>query len=63
MKVFYLREPDAASSDVPLIVPIESSAFLTTWFHAIEKRSREWNWGTPESGESINLFNTKSREE
>jgi len=63
MKVFYLREPVAASSDVPLIVPIESSAFLITWFHAIEKRSREWNWGIPESGTSINLFNTKSREE
>jgi hypothetical protein len=63
MKVFYLREPVAATSDVPLIVPIESPAFLTMWFHAIEKRSREWNWGIPESGTSINLFNTKSREE
>ncbi len=63
MKVFYLREPVAASSDVPLIMPIESTAFLTTWFHAIVKRSREWNWDIPESGTSINLFNTKSREE
>ena len=63
MKVFYLREPVAATNDVPLIVPIESSALSITWFHAIEKRSREWNWGTPELGTSINLFNTKSREE
>ncbi len=60
MKVFYLREPVAASSDVPLIVPIESSALSITWFHAIDKRLREWNWGIPESGTSINLFNTKS---
>lgn len=63
MKVFYLREPVAATSDVPLIEPIESSALSITWFHAIDKCSREWNWGTPESGKSINLFNTKSREE
>ena len=63
MKVFYLREPVAATSDVPLIVPIESSALSITWFHAIDKCSREWNWGTPELGKSINLFNTKSREE
>jgi hypothetical protein len=48
MKVFYLREPVAATSDVPLIVPIESSTLSITWFHAIDKRSREWNWGTPE---------------
>ena len=63
MKVFYLREPVAATSDVPLIVPIESSTLSITWFHAIDKRSREWNWDIPESGTSINLFNTKSREE